>query len=103
MSHRFTILLVIPLTILCACAQEATAPQGAAAVSQVVPVVAPDVWCSAIAADHADTVATQRRCRTTVNAPPPRPGAGDSTWHTMSGTLRYPRDSVAAPRDTTAR
>ena len=72
MSHRLTMLLATPLTVLWACAQEATAPQGAAAVSQVVPVAAPDVWCSATAADHADTLSTQRRCRTTVNAPRPR-------------------------------
>src|SRR5437879_3000257 len=94
----FTVLLLI--AGVAACAQEATAPQGAAAISQVVPVVAPDVWCPATADSLADTVPAQYRCHTTVKSPLP-PVTQDSTWHTMQGSLKPTGGSTSAASDTT--
>jgi hypothetical protein len=104
MRHRSSLLLGTLFAGLCACAQEATGPQGAASITRVVPVAVPDVWCTATADGPADTVAPQKRCQTTVNAPPPPPPAArDSTWHTTQGSWQSPGDSVTAPRDTTGK
>lgn len=94
-------LLSTLLTGLMACASEATSPGFSADASRVVPVAVPQVWCPATANGPADTVAAQKRCHTTVNAPPPPSAARDSTWQTMRGTWQYPGDSLRVPRDTT--
>jgi hypothetical protein len=52
------------LTVLvAACAPEATAPQGAAAVGRVVPIAVPDVWCPATAEGKPDTAAAKQRVK----------------------------------------
>ena len=99
MRHRSGVLLSTLLIGLCACAQEATGPQAAAAISQVVPVAVPDVWCPATATGPADTV--NKACRSALNVSPSPPGTRDSTWHTIQGRLRRPGDSVTVSRDTT--
>jgi hypothetical protein len=101
MRHRYGVFLGTLLIGLCACAQEATGPQGAAAISQVVPVAVPDAWCPVTATGPADTAAVKKHCQSTVNVSPPPLGTRDSTWHMIQGTLRRPGDSVTASRDTT--
>ena len=93
-------LSLLPILGIGACAQEATGPQGVAAISRVVPAVAPDVWCPASADSAADTVPAQHRCHTTENAPP-LPLSRDSTWQTMQGSLKLVGDSGSAAPDTT--
>jgi hypothetical protein len=83
------------------CAPEATAPESGAAVSRVVPIAIPDVWCSATDT-AADTVPAQYRCHTTREAPPP-PRAStkqDSTSHTLQ-ISPVVSDSAKPPADTT--
>ena len=99
MRHRSGVLLSTLLIGLCACAQEATGPQAAAAISHVVPVAVPDVWCPATATGPADTV--NKACRSALNVSPSPPGTRDSTWHAIQGRLRRPGDSVTVSRDTT--
>jgi len=97
LSRVFPVLLIAEMA---ACAQEATAPQGAAAISRVVPIVSPDVWCRAIADSLAGTLPAQHRCHTTVDAPPPPSLIRDSTWHAMQGTLEPVGDSSSDSSDT---
>jgi hypothetical protein len=87
--------LALLLMMLTACAQEATAPQGAAAISRVVPVATPDVWCPAMAAD---TLPARDRCHPTVHVPPH--AIRDSTGRTMRGSLWLTGDSTRSASDT---
>jgi hypothetical protein len=89
-----------------ACAPEATAPQGSAAIGQVVPIAVPDVWCPATADSTADTAAAKGRGRCPTSAPVKSDSQSsanaDQTWKKIQGkSLRLVADSAAAASDTT--
>jgi hypothetical protein len=74
-TKRTEFLLVTLLaTVLGACTPEVTAPQGGAAIkNRVVPLVVPDVWCSAASVAGQDSTAAKdkNRPRAACNAPKP--------------------------------
>jgi hypothetical protein len=94
-------LLALLLT-LAACAQETTSPQGASAITRVVPVAMPDVWCPVNRApEDVAHVSDLPACHTTADVPPPpQTAARDSMWRTMTGTLLVAGDSVPPASDT---
>jgi hypothetical protein len=76
-----------------ACAPDVTSPQGAAAVSKVVPIVVPDVWCPANRAPE-DTL----QVNNLPACPPPPSALQDSTsWQKIA------RDSIPSESDSTRR
>jgi hypothetical protein len=82
-------------TLQSACTPEATAPQGGAAISRVVPLAIPDVWCPAQADGGQDSTSAK-------DAPRP-PAACDAPRHSASGkgTPAVAVDSAWASPDTT--
>jgi hypothetical protein len=69
---RTDILLVTLLSTLSgACTPEVTAPQAGAAISRVVPIAVPDVWCSASSDAGQDSTAAKdkKRPRPACEAP----------------------------------
>jgi hypothetical protein len=85
--RRHPAILMYTLITSAGCTPEATAPQGGAAVGKVVPVAVPDTWCPASADSAQDSTASKRaRC-----------GAQEAN----RGSLRFVKDSVWTPSDTT--
>jgi hypothetical protein len=101
-------LMIFPLltiALIAACTPEATSPQGAAAVSQVVPVAVPDGWCPATAATRPDTSTSRDRAKCQPSLPmksDSQPGGTTAqTWTKIQGQpLRSDPDSAAAASDT---
>jgi hypothetical protein len=88
--------LLVLLLLTQACAPEVTSPEGAAAVSQVVPIAVPDVWCPANRAPE-DTLKVNNlpACHTTVDAPPPPP-QDSMTWQMIRLAPPTPPDSIGS-------
>jgi hypothetical protein len=79
-TARTAVLLVTLLaTLLGACTPEATAPQGGAAITRVVPVAVPDVWCPAASGAGQDTIATKDKNHPRTACEAPRQSAPDTT------------------------
>ena len=86
------LLVTLLATVLGACAPEATAPEGGAAINRLVPVAVPDVWCAAASDAGQDSTAAKDRSRprATCNAPKPSAsGRGSLTW-VVDSTLAAP-------------
>ena len=95
-SRRTEILLVSLLaTVLGACAPEVTAPEGGAAISRVVPIAVPDVWCSAASDAGQDNTAAKDKNRPRPACDAPKPSASGR------GSLTWVVDSTLAASDTT--
>jgi hypothetical protein len=78
-----------------ACAQEATAPQGAAGISRIVPVAVPDGWCPDQPSGNPDRDAAADTAR--ARAPCERPGGGTKP----AGSPGLVIDSTYVAQDTT--
>jgi hypothetical protein len=63
--------VILTLLILGACSPEITTPQGGAAISRVVPVAVPDVWCPAAPEASRDTTAAKGKDRPGEACDPP--------------------------------
>lgn len=84
---RWHAAILMYILVSAGCTPEATAPQGGAAVEEVVPVAVPDIWCPAPADSAQDSTSAKRtRC-----------GAQEAN----RGWLRLAKDSVGTPTDTT--
>ena len=77
-----TVLVTLLATVLSACTPEATAPQGGAGtglgqsggavINRVVPMIVPDVWCSAASDAGQDSTAAKDKNRPRVACEPPK-------------------------------
>jgi hypothetical protein len=76
MRKRLNLPMLALVASLGACAPEATAPEGGAGISRVVPLAVPDVWCPAPGAGPDTTDAKRPRVR--CDAPKQSPAATDS-------------------------
>jgi hypothetical protein len=97
MRHRPGLLVATLFAGLSACAQEATAPQGAAGISRVVPIAVPDMWCPDQPSGNPDSNATKGTARARAacerpggwTRPPGSPGlVTDSTWWVTPDTTK---------------
>ena len=99
------LLVTLFVTVLGACTPEATAPQGGAGtglgqsggavINRVVPMVMPDVWCSAASDTGQDSTAAKNKNRPRPACDAPKQstsGRGSPTWGV---------DSTLAASDTT--
>jgi hypothetical protein len=77
------------------CAPDVTSPQSAAAVSRVVPIAVPDVWCPANRTPE-DTLAVTGlpACHTSVDVPPPPAPRDSTTWRAIRPLPRSSNDST---------
>jgi hypothetical protein len=89
-----TVLTVTLVSTLCACAPEATAPQGGIAVARVVPVAVPDAWCTTSPDTGQDSTARAEDRGHPACYVPKQPAAG-------GGWLKLMADSTLAKPDTT--
>jgi hypothetical protein len=92
-TRKGAVLLVTLLaTLLGACTPEATAPQGGAAISRVVPMAVPDAWCPAPSDAGRDSTAAKDTTRPRVVCHVPKqPASG-------RGSLTFVVDpALAAP------
>ena len=95
-GRKGAVLLVTLLaTMQSACTPEATAPQGGAAISRVVPVAVPDVWCPAQSDDGQDSTSTNDGTRPSAVCDALKQSSSGKGWLTITG------DSAWAVRDTT--
>jgi hypothetical protein len=95
-TKRIEVLLVTLLaTGPGACAPDVAAPEGGAAISRVVPVAVPDIWCSAASDAGQDSTAAKNKNRPRPACDAPKPSASGR------GSLTWVVDSTLAASDTT--
>ena len=89
--------LLVPLLalVLGACAPDVAAPEGGAAISRVVPIAVPDVWCSAASDAGQDSTAAKNKNRPRAACDAPKASASGR------GSLTWVVDSTLAALDTT--
>ncbi len=95
MAKRVGGVALLALGVFLGCTSEATSPEGAAAISRVVPVAVPDMWCPAAPGDGQDSAAAKATTRQHPACDAkPRPASG-------RGSLTFVVDSTWAASDTT--
>jgi hypothetical protein len=89
------LLVTLLATMQSACTPEATAPQGGAAISRVVPVAVPDMWCPAQSDEGQDSASAKDGARPRAACDAPKQSSSGK------GSLMIMADSVWAGPDTT--
>ena len=90
-GRKRALLLVTSLaTMQSACTPEATAPQGAAAISRVVPVAVPDVWCPARSDEGQDSTSTKDGTRPRAVCDALKQSSSGKGWLTSTGPVTKP-------------